>query len=409
MKRRFSLARMLLLMGVVMVAAACGGSDPTPTSTPAPTATPEPGVTPTPRDEAFEARWSELIANAQAEGELAVISDAGRELPVYEQFTREFGIKALFGSSSSGRETSNRALAERGRGRYTLDINDVGAGSTERLVEAGALQPAMPLLFHPDALDLSKWRFNQIFHTDRAQQFMLAIDLRLSLLAEVFYNTDNVTQAEVDSITSYADLLRPEFAGRIVVSDPAANGNTGVRTRSYLYLGPEFIETLVRQNADNIVGEGDRQMMDGLARGKWDFAIYGAASDFVELETIGLPVKQLTEVPLEGGTIAEIRSGVGVFDRPAHPNAAQLYFNWLFTQRGQTAMQTFRDIRPGRVPDVSLRLDVPQGSIPDQYWQEIQDAGEVINPQQQNELYFQAVDDSRDLVRRIYAELGIFL
>ena len=366
-------------------------------------------MTPTPRDEAFEARWSELIAAAQAEGELAVISDAGRELPVYEQFTREFGIKAVFGSSSSGRETSNRALAERSRGRFTLDINDVGAGSTERLIAAGALQPAMPLLFHPDALDLSKWRFGQIFHTDRAQQYMLAFDLRLSLLAEVFYNTDNVTQAEADSITSYADLLRPEFAGRIVISDPAANGNTGVRTRSYLYLGPEFIETLLRQNADNILGEGDRQMMDGLARGKWDFSIYGAASDFIELETIGLPVKQLTEEPLEGGTIAEIRSGVGVFDQPANPHAAQLYFNWLFTRRGQTAMQTFRDIRPGRVPDVSLRLDVPQGSIPDQYWQAVQQAGELINPQQQNEQYFQAVDASRDLVRSIYAELGIFL
>ena len=271
--------------------------------------------------------------------------------------------------------------------------------------------PIMPELFHPDALDLSKWRGNEIPFGDAESTYQLAWSFQLKPLADIFYNTDKVSQAEAQSIQSYWDLLKPEYHGRIVVQDPAADGSSGNRIRVWQALGPDFFDQLIRQQQENMQPYGDINAVNGLARGKWDFAIFGGSGDFDAMEELGLPVKSLTRVQdLEGGLVLEVGPGtskIGLLDPAPHPNAARLFLNWFLTQEGQTAWNSLRD-PPDLHENMSLRLDVPQGLIEDRVWN-IVEAGADIPRQLPDESFYQALDESKEFIRALYAELGIQL
>ncbi|MCH8974148.1 MAG: hypothetical protein IH869_03635, partial [Chloroflexi bacterium] len=87
---------------LLLLAAACGQTDPTatalPTATAVPgaTATPLPTATPTlSADDIFAAEWDQLIADAQEEGELVLILGSGRSRDhrdVFNFFGDKFGI-----------------------------------------------------------------------------------------------------------------------------------------------------------------------------------------------------------------------------------------------------------------------------------------------------------------------------
>ncbi len=90
------------LMGLL---AACGGGDPTPTS--APTATPVPA------GDAFGTEWDELIAAAQAEGQVVLAlggSDSRTGRFAFAAFEKQFGVQ-IVASSGSGSDNANRILA----------------------------------------------------------------------------------------------------------------------------------------------------------------------------------------------------------------------------------------------------------------------------------------------------------
>src|SRR5262245_1975012 len=116
-------------------------------------------------DPSFEAKWKELLAKAQKEGELVIImgaSDSRHNRGMFDYFAKQFGIK-IVASTGSGTSNTNRILAERSRGRSTGDISLVGQGSTDRLREAGALVPLKSLIFHPEVLDRSQgWWLNEV-------------------------------------------------------------------------------------------------------------------------------------------------------------------------------------------------------------------------------------------------------
>lgn len=404
-----------VLISMLLVVAACGQEDPTATPTSLPTATPVPGAAPTATPDAdavaqaeFEVRWADLIAAAQEEGEVQFLRSITSQLPVYKLFEDKFGIKIGTGTAG-GRASTDRYLAERSAGRYTVDVTNVGGGSSARLLEAGVFVPIMPELFHPDALDLSKWRGNLIPFADEASTFQLAWSFQLKPLADVFYNPDTVSQAEAEGITSYLDLLKPEFRGRIVVQDPAADGSSGNRIRVWQALGPDFFDQLIRQQQANMLPYGDTAAANGIARGKYDFAIFGSSGDFDAMEELGLPVRSLTRVrDLEGGLVLEVGPGtskIGLLEPSAHPNAARLFLNWFLTQEAQEAWNALRD-PPDLHENMSLRLDVAQGLIMDRVWN-IVNAGVDIPLQLPDASFYQGLRESKEFIQALYAELGI--
>ena len=402
-KRPLWMARTLLVVSAAVLVGACGGPDPTPTSTPTPTAVPVPGVTPTatPTVDPFEARWSELIEKAQAEGSVQLLTDDSNVGPILDRFQQQFGIEAVLGTQG-GSDSVNRVFAERQGNRFTVDINNAGSGSSERLSQADVLMPADEFLFHPEALDYSTHRFGGPIYIDSFQKFVLSTCFRIARPVGLHYNTNNIAPDQL--MQSYEDLLDPALKGRVGLDDISVDGTTGTRTSVYLLLGAQYLVDLYTLHQDNILPHGDGQINAGLARGKFDYTFGGESSDFDAMMKLGLPIGI---VELTGGVIADPRCEMGVFEPARNPNAALLLINWWLSREGQTAMQELRIQREGREA-FSYRLDVPQGGVPDGPWEKVQNAGEFA-VDVHDDAYFQAREDAFALIQDLFRELGILL
>ena len=421
-----------LLAGVALVGllASCGGDDPTPTSAPTPatgppTATPTalpPGVTPdpTPTPDPFPAEWEGLIAAAQAEGEVVLAlggSDSRTGRPAFAAFERQFGVR-LISSSGSGSDNANRILAERSRGVFTVDIVTVSGGSLERLRAAGSLTPASDWLIHPTVLDRSEgWYFTETLWSDRDGKYVMADSLSVGDIGSIWYNTENVTQEDLDAINDYTDLLLPRFKGRMAMRAMNNPGSKSVIARLWLTpgLGPEFLDAIHRQtDIDLVIPEGDDELSNGVASGKWDIGIFGGGRTFRALQALQLPVRELTATKQIGGLSTEIGGGIAMLGSPPNPNAAKLFLNWWYTKEGQTA-----DIEGvssyGPIGSVSLRSDVTTGTFPAHLtetllkvpgWSAEGTLDEHLIVFEENEEWFKIRDETEKFFNDLYIELG---
>ena len=380
-----------------------------PTNTPRPTPTPD----------TFPAEWEALIAAAQADGEVVLAlsgSDSRTGRFAFEAFEQQFGIKVI-ASSGSGSDNANRILAERSRGVYTVDITTASGGSQERLVQAGALTPVGPLLIHPDVIDRSQgWYFDEVIWSDSEKEYVMADALTVGDIGSIWYNSDNVSQAELDLIDDYTDLLRPEFNGRMAMRAMNNPGGKSVIARLWLTpgLGPDFLDAIHRTGIDLVDAEGDRDLAEGVANGKWDFGIFGGGRDFLALQNLQLPVRELTLTKVIGSLSTEISGGIGVLDQAPNPNAAKLFVNWWYSREGQTA-----DIEStsayGPIGSVSLRSDVTLGTFSDHLketlsnlpiWRAEGTLDEHLVAFEQNDEWFEVREQTEVFFNDLYKELG---
>lgn len=82
--------------------------------------------------------WDKTVAMAKKEGQLVVVLGGGasrRYRPVFKFFENKFGIQTVV-PTGSGRKQADRLLAERGAGKYKVDVIMVGPTSGS----GGALQ-----------------------------------------------------------------------------------------------------------------------------------------------------------------------------------------------------------------------------------------------------------------------------
>ncbi len=417
---------LVLGLAIASLVAACSG-DPTPTNTPQPTSVPTSVPTPLPTeapaptatpDTSFEAQWAQLIEDAKAEGEIVIIlggTDSRIDRDVLRFFADKYEIN-LIASTGSGTSNTNRVLAERGRGRYTVDVSKVGTSSQERMLEANAFTPVEPLIIHPDILDRSGWHFPKIYFTDRAGEYSMAYNVSIDNIAEISYNTDLVSQEEVDAITSFWDLLEPDFVekwrGQTVMREMSAVGGANTtRGRMWSILGQDYLERVTRETGIEFVcADCDAEMVDGLAAGKWAWSFFGAALAVDQAAEIGLPVANLTsQKTMDEGLTAEIGGEVAVMADAPHPAAAQLFINWYYSKEGQD-VNTRLTLDPD--PDPSLRKDIPQNKVSDERFAlvsqipQLQEEGriEVI---EFTEEWLDLIEESRTYMDGLYQELGL--
>ncbi len=405
---------------LLLLAAACGQTDPTamalPTATAVPgaTATPLPTATPTPSaDDIFAAEWDQLIADAQAEGELVLILGSGRSRDhrdVFNFFGDKFGINML-GSTGSGTSNTNRLLAERARGLFTADIMFTGNSSIQRARDAEALLPFEGIWFHPEVVDRSQnWLFDTYQWTDPELAYAASFALNIQHnIADIFYNTDNVSQEELDGITSYQDFLKPEWKGRIVsILDPFFQGGTSDRAFMWLTLGQEWFDSFIRdQDPAFLQGDALKAYGDGLARGKWDIGLFpaSAGSDLEAMGGLGLPVGKLDRTLAEGPRVT-VSDQMAIVNKQPHPAAQKLFVNWYYTREGQ---QTRQDLMDRADVDPSLRTDVTQGRVPDDVWALLQNVDPATVTSQSSPEWFAGVEEMERFLLDISTELGIYL
>ena len=362
--RRFGLLSVTAAV-MALLLAACG-ADPTVTPTSVPTATPLPQATPTPTPDAaalFRAEWDALIKAAQDEGELSITAggSAGRNFrAIIGLWGEQFGITPII-ATGSGNAHVNRVLAERNVGRYLVDVMYGGGSSLiARLIPANALVPIADLFMHPEVADQSLWLGGKHWYADPQQQFIFVFSASARpMTLGMRYNTDLVTQEDIDNFNSVFDYLDPRWKGKIVAFSPTAGGSSGTYYAVYVHpdIGPEWIDRFLSPELDVTFAEDIRFIADGMAHGKFHIAIGGGAvSDLDALAALGAPIGVLTKDFKEGGELAASSSGSlmsVVADRP-HPNATKLWVNWWLSKEGQTQMHTMSEVNP----KPTLREDV---------------------------------------------------
>ena len=308
--------------------------------------------------------WDSLVKAANAEGEVDVHGGPGK---IYEQVLTEGfrkaypGIKLNF-VGTSGRDVILQIMREREAGVFKWDIYVGGTPSIlQTLKPAGAFVPLRPALVLPEVLDDKAWRggFNAGW-MDAEKQFTFAFDYTFSPL--VMVNWDFVSH---DDLKTFADLLKPQFAEKLIWDDPRLPGQ-GLLVGQVLLInfGADYLTQLFGKQKIAYTANR-RQEAEWVVRGRYPIGIGAAAEEVNQFQIQGV-----------GKNVEAFRGDVKVFsgdtgfgtvsmmDRAPHPNAAKVYVNWLLSKAGQSDWG--KTVRNSRRVDVTPGnpSEVPSDAVP---------------------------------------------
>jgi iron(III) transport system substrate-binding protein len=147
-------------------------------------------------------------------------------------------------------------------------------------------------------------------------------------LSSIAYNT-NLVKPD-DAPKSFADLLDPKWAGKMVKGHPAYSGTIMTATFQMVReMGWEYFEKLSKQRVMQVQSSTDPPKK--LALGERAVMADGNEYGVVLLKEAGQPVEPV--YPTEGAPT--ISGPTGIFASAPHPNAARLFQAWLHTRETQ--------------------------------------------------------------------------
>jgi iron(III) transport system substrate-binding protein len=306
----------------------------------------------------WKQQWDTLVDAAKKEGTVVVSGPptqaVRQELP--KAFKERFGIELEYLGGRSG-DLMTRLKSERAAGQYTLDA--MIAGATTLYTQAypdKMLEPIKPQLITPEATDGSNWRRGSLWFMDPESQYILRLSNQLTLTLAV--NTQFVQPSE---IASWKTLLEPKYKGKVSVYDPTVSG-PGSATGSYIIeaMGDDYFQKLYRDQEPGVSRE-ERQLSDWLARGQYPITLGLGAAELEPLKADGFPIAVVRDLPEAVGTVSAGFGLVAMINKPAHPNAAKLFVNWMASKEGsevynkaQVSVSSRTDIDSSWVPDYAV-------------------------------------------------------
>jgi iron(III) transport system substrate-binding protein len=296
-----------------------------------------------------------IIEAANKEGKIVFYSSM--DLPVGEKLGKAFEAKYPGISVQIERSGSER-LFQRVAQEFGSDIHAADVTNTS------------------DASHIISWKKNgwlaPFVSEDIAQHFLpqfrdpdgMSATSRI-YLSSLGYNTNLVKAA--DAPKSFADLLDPKWAGKMVKGHPAYSGTIMTATFQIVReLGWEYLEKLSKQRVMQVQSSTDPPKK--LALGERAIMADGNEYGVVLLKEAGQPVEPI--YPSEGSPT--VSGPTCIFINAPHPNAARLFQAWLHTRETQ---QFFTDYtaqysahaqvqsKPGRrkISDLKLMKEDPAG------------------------------------------------
>ncbi len=349
MKKLLVCTLVLVLMGAL--AAACSQA-----SVPATITAPVQAPSPTPRANPDQ-KWNSLLAEARKEGTVNVYATSwGADLrsSLSQSFKEKYGINLEFTPFSRGADMLAKVQAEKRAGLNLADIFGAGGATLVGTMKPeGVLQPLDPYFVLPEIVDTRAWRGGTIPFLDNSH---LAMGLVCGLQRYISFNTDTVKEGE---ITTYRDVLKPQYKGKITLNDPTVTGagNALVTHLAHDLWNAddsiEFLRQVMKQEA--VITRDNRQHTEWVARGKYAIGLGANAENTMQFLNMGAPIS--LAITREGVATAPGAGAVGLPTAFQHPNAAVVFLNWLLTKDGQTLF-----VRGFAAP--SYRLDVPTEGIP---------------------------------------------
>jgi iron(III) transport system substrate-binding protein len=184
-------------------------------------------------------------------------------------------------------------------------------------------------------------------------------------LSSIAYNTSLVKPE--DAPKSFADLLDPKWAGKMVKGHPAYSGTIMTATFQIVReLGWEYLEKLSKQRVMQVQSSTDPPKK--LALGERAIMADGNEYGVVLLKEAGQPVEPI--YPAEGAPT--VSGPTAIFATAPHPNAARLFQAWLHTRETQQFFTDYTaqysahaqvESKPGRrrISDIKLMTEDPAG------------------------------------------------
>lgn len=337
----------------------------------------------------WEAEWRKTIEAAKKEGQLAVSHTRGPFDQVFADFSKRHPEIKIVSISGRGGDLISRIMAERRAEKYATDIYLGSSGTPmDVLHPAKALEPVPAFMILPEVKDQSKWFRKHHHYADPEGRYIFVFEGVVR--SDMAFNTALVDPGD---FTSYWDLVKPKWKGKIAAMDPKLPGfPSGLLQFSYYHpeLGAKFLRQLFGE-MDMTLSREARQLVDWLAVGKFAIALAPSASEVQSAMKQGLPLGRFEPRAFKEGIYMRATQGsLSIMSQLPHPNAAKVFVNWLLSREGQTAYQRhFLRIDP----IFSLRDDVPVESAVETYRPK---AGDKFMPVYRSE--FRDLDDAYKVV-----------
>jgi iron(III) transport system substrate-binding protein len=289
----------------------------------------------------------QLIDAAKKEGK--VIYYTSVDLPIAERVAKSFETKfpgiAVRVERTGAERVFQRIGQEYASRIYAVDVvNSSDAAHFIVWKRDGILEPFVPE-------DVAK--FYKAEHRDPDGQFAA---FRAGLVV-IGYNTTLVKAEEAPK--SFADLLDPKWAGKMVKAHPGYSGTIMTATQQMVRdLGWEYFEKLAKQRIMQVQSASDPPKK--LELGERAIMADGNEYNLLQLKEAGKPVEVV--YPTEGAPL--VIGPNGIFKRAPNPNAARLFQLYCFTPECQQliidvgamrSMHPQAKEKPGRRPFAQIK------------------------------------------------------
>jgi len=290
----------------------------------------------------------ELIESAKKEGK--VIWYTATDVQVSEKAGAAFeqkypGIKVQVERSGSER-VFQRISQEYGSKIHNADVIETSDAVHFLLFKKqGWLQPLVPA-------DVAKHWPKEVRDPDGQYA---AYRSHLSVIA---YNTKLIKAEEAPK--AHKDLLDPKWRGKIVKAHPGYSGTvmTGTHALSEA-LGWDFFEKLGKQRVMQV--QSSTEPPKKLAQGERPVMADGNEYNVFQMKETGVPIEVVYAAE---GTPVAIGHGAVLKNAP-NPNAAKLFYAWMFTKEAQQLISDVGGLRSyhpevkekeGRTPLTKIKL-----------------------------------------------------
>jgi len=332
-----------LIVTVLFILTAC-----TPSPTPPPSATsntPAPAAVTTPKAipsvSSGDAAWNKILDAAKREGEVTAYSFSmvgDTSLVVAKAFKDRYGIN-LDIISGRGAEFLERVKTEQRMKQVVGDFMEASSTHTLNLKSTGSTisTPGLPVFEEKNV-----WRINP-FVLDPEGHVLVHRGQYIG----PWVNTNLVKPGQEPK--SYRDAAKPEWKGKILISDPALSNGTYITYLSLVdngYLDMEFVRSMAKQDMKFV--PGTRDVAAELARGQAPLGLTVTDVDAASFVAEGAPIKAIA---FEEGTIVSLSALTAIKGSP-HPNATKVFMNWILSPEGQTIYNKALSLAP-------IRSDVP--------------------------------------------------
>ena len=303
----------------------------------------------------WESESDDTIEAAQKEGQIAIYHTRGPFDKVFADFNRRYPTVKVVSVTGRGGDLIARMMTERRAGKFLVDLYLGSTGTPQDvLYPAKALDPMPPILLLPEVKAQSSWFGKRHHYGDPENKYIFVFEGVVR--SDMAHNT---TLVDAREFTSYWDLIKPKWKGKIAAMDPKLPGfPVGLLQFAYYHpdLGAKFLRQLFGE-MDIVLSRDSRQLVDWLAVGKFAVAIAPSASDVQAAMKPGLPLARFEPRSFKEGIYMRATQGsISILNRRPHPQATKLFVNWLLSREGQTHYQN-HFIRID--PVFSLRDDIP--------------------------------------------------